>query len=976
MYRERCRNKIIIMILVGIICLMGAGYAAFNTRLNITGTSEISSSWNIKIIGANVSDTGGKGENVKNTYTDLTATLEANLYDKGDYVEYSIIVENDGDFDAKLETLGITNSNNEAVKITSTGFTKGETLFKGTTKTLKVKIEYNASYNGDASGTSGESSVSLDFVQNSGGTIEPTKDHLVTYDYTTNGGESTTAENEYVAEGADINLSYTAAKDGYDFVGWNTNPQAADGLQSLTMGTSDVTLYAIFKVIDTTPPVISNVSTTSTTNSITAVVTASDDESEITKYEFKIGDGEWIDNGTDNAYTFTGLTQGTGYDISVRVTNEKDLSTEKSLNPETINLTDKVTTTGAGLYADSYEEGRYVYKGANPNNYVNFNNELWRIVSIESDNSLKIMRNETIGTMAYDEINTRPTATNTYCQESSTNGCNVWSKIDGTFSNATGTYTGTVVKDSSINTYLNNDYYNSLSNEAKKLIKSGTFNIGVIDPTLTNLSNVIKHEKTYNWNGKIGLINASDFVRSTTNAACTSTSVAYNTTSCNGNNYLSKGIAYKTINGRVANTRAVINVTAAGKLNNGGANATNNVFPVTFLNNNVKIISGEGTSTNPYQLGSGISTTTLNKPTFSEIGTDNGKTVTITYPSGSGLTYEYKKDSGEWTTATQSQQVEFNESGTLVARVSDGTNAESSTYTVEIYSKGAEGIIDNAGTVTSGDGLYKDSYESNVYTYRGSNPNNYVTFNGEQWRIISVNTSDNTIKIMRNAVLSDGSYDTTNGRYQGSSGYCNLSGNGCNIWGSSSSLYDINMSPITTLATTNNGTSKLALPSAEAELNTYLNTTYYNNTLNVTARSMVETDAVYKAGVLYHANTMAALDMNQVNAVKWKGKVALIDATEYVRASTYSSCTNVSVARNIDKVCKNNNWMFNSDIWWTMSPFSDSVSPSVWYVSASGNLSNQFASYAYGVRPVLTLSPDIQITGGDGSKSKPYTISL
>ena len=169
---------------------MGAGYAAFQTRLNITGTSEISSDWNIRIISADVTDTNGTGENVKNTYNDLSASLEANLYEKGDYVEYSIIVENKGTFDAKLETIGITNSNNEAVKITSSGLTKGQTLYKNTTATLKVKIEYNSSYEGDASGTSGEAKIDLDFVQNSGGTIEPEKNHLVTYDYSTNGGSN------------------------------------------------------------------------------------------------------------------------------------------------------------------------------------------------------------------------------------------------------------------------------------------------------------------------------------------------------------------------------------------------------------------------------------------------------------------------------------------------------------------------------------------------------------------------------------------------------------------------------------------------------------------------------------------------------------------------------------------------------------------------------------------------------------------
>lgn len=38
---KRRKNNIIITILVGIICLMGIGYAAFSSQLNITGTSNI-----------------------------------------------------------------------------------------------------------------------------------------------------------------------------------------------------------------------------------------------------------------------------------------------------------------------------------------------------------------------------------------------------------------------------------------------------------------------------------------------------------------------------------------------------------------------------------------------------------------------------------------------------------------------------------------------------------------------------------------------------------------------------------------------------------------------------------------------------------------------------------------------------------------------------------------------------------------------
>ena len=282
-------------------------------------------------------------------------------------------------------------------------------------------------------------------------------------------------------------------------------------------------------------------------------------------------------------------------------------------------------------------------------------------------------------------------------------------------------------------------------------------------------------------------------------------------------------------------------------------------------------------------------------------------------------------------------------------------------------------LVDKAGTVTSGDGLYADSYESNVYTYRGSNPNNYVTFNGEIWRIISANTSDNTIKIMRNAVLEDRAFDTSsNGRFN-SSQYCNNSSYGCNIYGSSSTMYDSNLSPITTLGRTYNGT-KYTLPSKESEMSTYLNGEYYNG-LSATARSMIKSDAVYKVGVLYYNNTSMSQDMSQVSVAKWKGKVGLIDATEYVRAGTYSSCTDVDAAYDTTN-CKNNNWMYLNDDWWTMSPYSGSSSYGILEARSSGILNYNRARNPRGVRPVLTLASNVQITGGDGSSSNPYTLSL
>ena len=63
-----------------------------------------------------------------------------------------------------------------------------------------------------------------------------------------------------------------------------------------------------------------------------------------------------------------------------------------------------IVDSGDGLYADEYEEGKYTYKGANPNNYVTFNNEKagWRIISINSDGTIKIMKDASIGDIAWD----------------------------------------------------------------------------------------------------------------------------------------------------------------------------------------------------------------------------------------------------------------------------------------------------------------------------------------------------------------------------------------------------------------------------------------------------------------------------------------------------------------------------------------------------------------------------------------------
>ena len=151
-----------------------------------------------------------------------------------------------------------------------------------------------------------------------------------------------------------------------------------------------------------------------------------------------------------------------------------------------VDITDNVVTSGDGLYDDEYEDGRYVYKGANPNNYIKFNNELWRIISKEADGTYKIVRNEILENRVWD--------TNYYEQALTNN----W------------TY-------ATLNTYLNDTYYNKLSSEAQSQIVSHDWGIGGLTTRTDDLASDIKNENSKIWNGKVALISVSDFIRTNSN---------------------------------------------------------------------------------------------------------------------------------------------------------------------------------------------------------------------------------------------------------------------------------------------------------------------------------------------------------------------------------------------------------------------------------------------------------------------------
>ena len=276
-------------------------------------------------------------------------------------------------------------------------------------------------------------------------------------------------------------------------------------------------------------------------------------------------------------------------------------------------LLKNVVTQGNGLYEDIYEDGRYVYKGLNPNNYITFNNEFWRIISVEKDNTLKIIKEDTLGTMKYDGTSTdnRYNSNNTYCTLSSSGAnysCNAWSAVNGTFTN--GGFSGTVTEDSDLNIYLNNTYYNSLSNEAKNQIQPHNFQIdgkaenGTVNDYITNTNK-------YLWYGKIGLMDLSDWFKASNNSSCTISNIDWCPMSnynredyeCSYENYLYNNLHIWSMNPNNKSVRYILLISTYGCIANGSTEVSDavHVRPVLYLKADIKL-KGTGTKQDPFTI--------------------------------------------------------------------------------------------------------------------------------------------------------------------------------------------------------------------------------------------------------------------------------------------------------------------------------------------------------------------------------------
>ena len=166
------RNYIIVGLCM-ILVIMGVGYAAFSSQLKISGTSNITSNWSVKITNIQSKVVSGVPTDAETPgYTDTTATFKTRLTSPGDTMQYDVTVSNEGDIDAKLDKITVPESTNPAIGFEVSGIREGSLLEAKQSAILTVIVKYN-DVTKQPEDLTADFTVTLDYNQAPNGYVEP-----------------------------------------------------------------------------------------------------------------------------------------------------------------------------------------------------------------------------------------------------------------------------------------------------------------------------------------------------------------------------------------------------------------------------------------------------------------------------------------------------------------------------------------------------------------------------------------------------------------------------------------------------------------------------------------------------------------------------------------------------------------------------------------------------------------------------------
>ncbi len=298
--------------------------------------------------------------------------------------------------------------------------------------------------------------------------------------------------------------------------------------------------------------------------------------------------------------------------------------------------------------------------------------------------------------------------------------------------------------------------------------------------------------------------------------------------------------------------------------------------------------------------------------------------------------------------------------------------------------------------------LATDDYGNTRYI--GADPNNYVSVDGDIWRIIGVmkeindgtGNKEDRVKIIRAESIGDYSWDTSESSVNG--------GYGVNEWSGADlmkllnpgyesetvggSLYWNNKQG-TCYSSNNNATTSCNFTSTgiKEKLKNMLGNAVWNTGASTTSSQIASKWYTEERGT---RNGKICTSGNYCNdtvkrTTTWTGKVGLMYPSDYGYATSGGSTTDRATCLNKELYnwdgssvsdCKNNDWLFNNSYQWTISPNADSSrADCVFDVYSYGLVLSRGANIGSGVRPVGYLLSNTLIQSGDGSSGNPFILS-
>ena len=286
--------------------------------------------------------------------------------------------------------------------------------------------------------------------------------------------------------------------------------------------------------------------------------------------------------------------------------------------------------------------------------------------------------------------------------------------------------------------------------------------------------------------------------------------------------------------------------------------------------------------------------------------------------------------------------------------------------------------------------------DSGNIRYYGAFPNNYIYFNCsdysnqtsstcEVWRIIGV--FDGKVKIMRNEIIGDYSWDNKNTSTGAENDY------GKNDWSTARLMKLLNPSDYYTIDSNDNGNGQSLYWNSQsgtcfAGQNNATKACDFTSTgiKNEITRNMISESMWYLRGwnsssvfsdQIYEYERTKGSVYNTTRPTSWKGKIALAYPSDYGYAADFGQCTK-QLSSYSDSTCTRNNWMktiIAPNFGWLLTPNSGN-SYNTWLVANAGDVRNvDYGTYnAFGAGLVLYLDSELEINSGDGSSSNPYQL--